>query len=855
MLAHYQKVVAVILGLFLYGSVNAEQYRLSKNVIPQDQKVMLTLDPHRDSFAGSTSITLKIKEATATIQLHGVDLTVTQAKVGELVFTVSSITDGIITLKAAAPLSVGVHLLELAFDGEFNRQSVGLYKSIDQGTPYLFTQFEMSDARRSFPVFDEPNFKIPFQLTIKAPKDEMVVSNTPVLTVREEGDWRIHEFAQTPPIPSYLVAMAVGPFEVLKVDGMSVPGNILTPKGKIGLAEFSAQQTPIILRAMEEYFGTPYVYKKLDQVALPEFPFGAMENAGLVTYREDILLIDPATAAIKDKRRSVSVVAHELAHQWYGNLVTMKWWDDLWLNEAFATWMAAKVVGQLYPEMESDLLLPQNRVMVSDARLSTKPIRKPVKSEADIMDGLGLSYSKGSAVLSMVERWIGEKKFRKGIRRYMKTYSWGNAEAADLWDALGRASGKDVKSVLKSFTEQSGFPLLSLETDGRVLTVSQERFANAGVDAPAQLWTLPVSIRYGAGNKQASTSILLSSESRSVKLKFKPDWIFPDDGGVGYYRWKLSAAKNDQLKANIAVLSSKEKLAYINNTQSLMLAGKMSAGDMIAALQVFLSDDHPLIVKEALTMITAMKTPFIDDSNEAGWRRLVMNALSPAIERFGMLPKPNENPHVTSLRPDILNALAKDGGDKDIIELARSKTAKFFKDPTSVDTRLAETFLGIAAHYGDETLLEQIKGLLRSVIDPHRRTLLLKSLGLFGPASIHDAAMDMMLDDRVTASDLHYLLVYNAKRTDRLVRMQSWMFRNFDALSKKSPPFVVPSFPLYLGGACDAASLQKIRTFFSEKAKLVSGMNRSLEKVSERISDCIDLRARELSSVNRYLEN
>ncbi len=233
-----------------------------------------------------------------------------------------------------------------------------------------------------------------------------------------------------------------------------------------------------------------------------------MENAGLVTYREDVLLLDEKRAQIKDKTKTAIIISHELAHQWFGNLVTMKWWNDLWLNESNATWMASKIVRQLYPEFEYELKLPQNNVMASDARLSTKPIRKPIKTEADIMDGLDLAYSKGGAVLNMVEQWMGSDAFKQGMRLYMEKFRWGNAEAAELWDSLGEASGKNVKAVLKSFTEQSGYPLLSLEIKGKKLQITQQRFANAGVNAPAQTWTLPVSIRYGAGSKQGHTRLI-----------------------------------------------------------------------------------------------------------------------------------------------------------------------------------------------------------------------------------------------------------------------------------------------------------------------------------------------------------
>jgi alanyl aminopeptidase len=371
------------------SSAHANEFVLEKLAKPSSQHVSLTLDPAQETFSGMTEIALEVLKPTNYIELNGVAYATQMAKLlgaENCDLSAEMLKTGKVKFSCDEQIQPGKYTLKVDFTAPYNRQSVGLYKTLDQGVPYLFTQFEMSDARRAFPVFDEPSYKIPFQLTITAPSSQKVYANTPELKTTVNGDMTTHFFDKTPPIPSYLVAMAVGPFEEREVKGMPIPGRVITPQGKIHLGEYAEQAMPKVLAALEGYFGIPYVYKKLDSVAVPEFPFGAMENAGLVTYREDILLLDLATATRNKKQRNVSIIAHELAHQWYGNLVTMKWWNDLWLNEAFASWMAAKITAQLNPEFESHLDLPQNNVMALDARLSTKPIRKPIKTEADIMD-------------------------------------------------------------------------------------------------------------------------------------------------------------------------------------------------------------------------------------------------------------------------------------------------------------------------------------------------------------------------------------------------------------------------------------------------------------------------------------
>ena len=398
-----------------------DEFRMAQLARPIEQSIWLKLDPAREGFEGRVKIELELHKAGKVIQFSGRDYTIDSAAVSgaaDCDLTTTMGTQGVVTGTCADDLPAGRYALEIVYHAPFNRQSAGLDKTIAQGDPYLFTQFEMSDARRAFPVFDEPEYKIPFTVTISVPDGLKAYANTPETKQSSKDGWTTREFAPTPPLPSYLLAIAAGPLEEFPVTGLSVPGRIITTRGKSGQAAYTAQQMPRILEALEKYFGRPYPYAKLDSVAVPEFSFGAMENVGLITYREELLLLDPKHASLEQKRSSLTVMAHEIAHQWYGNLVTMRWWDDLWFNEAFANWMGNKIVAQVYPELESQLTLGQNSVMPTDALLTTKPIRKPIRAEADIFDGFQLAYDKDATVLGMVVQWIGEDVFKKGVRTY-----------------------------------------------------------------------------------------------------------------------------------------------------------------------------------------------------------------------------------------------------------------------------------------------------------------------------------------------------------------------------------------------------------------------------------------------------
>ena len=840
------------------SSAHANEFVIEKLAKPSSQTVSLTLDPAQDSFSGMTEIALEVLKPTNYIELNGVDYAAQMAKLlGDENCDLSTemLKTGKVKFSCEEQIQPGKYTLKIDFTAPYNRQSVGLYKTLDQGVPYLFTQFEMSDARRAFPVFDEPSYKIPFQLTITAPSSQKVYANTPELKTTENGEMTTHYFDKTPPIPSYLVAMAVGPFEEREVKGMPIPGRVITPQGKIHLGAYAEQAMPKVLAALENYFGIPYVYKKLDSVAVPEFPFGAMENAGLVTYREDILLLDLATATRSKKQRNVSIIAHELAHQWYGNLVTMKWWNDLWLNEAFASWMAAKITAQLNPEFESHLDLPQNNVMALDARLSTKPIRKPIKTEADIMDGLGLAYSKGSSVLAMVENWIGEEAFQQGIQAYLKEFSYKNAEAADLWQALGKASNKDVASVLKSFIEQSSFPLVKVTQQGKTLSINQSRFTNAGVDAPAQLWNVPVAIKYGAGDKVKTANVLLSKANQTVELEFEPEWIYPDQGALGYYRWVMDDKQFASLIEHAAEsLTVRERLALLSAADALLDAGVISAAHLMQTLEVFVSDKHPRVANTALGYLAAQKRTFEDESNQDLWPEFIRKSIMPAAKQYGLTAKVDEDAAIAQLRTQVVTRLGFDGEDKSVINTAKAQARVYLNNPEKVDPYLASTYLNLAAFHGDQNLLDAYINTFKTTKDPQVRTKMLAAMSYFGKAELQTKVLNYSLTDDVTASDMRTIMsgqMYSKPRESLFI---NWVYENYDKVAANLPPFFVPNLPYFTTSGCSASSLAKTQSFFMSKIADEPGYARTLSKLEESVNNCISLKERELDSVNSFLK-
>jgi alanyl aminopeptidase len=504
---------------------SAEAARLGREVVPTFQAVALEVDADQSDYRGTVRIALRVETPTDRFSLHGREMELTSATLegtrGPVAVEHGRAGDDLITIRAAVPLAPGEYTLTIGFESPFNTQAVALYRMEENGLAYAFTQFEAADARGAFPCFDEPGFKIPWQVTVKVPEDHIAVSNTPVQSETTEDGWTTYAFKKTRPLPSYLIALATGPLDTVEMPGLGVPGRIVTTRGQTGLTALAIEQTPPILKALERYFGEPYPYEKLDYIAISEYWAGAMEHPGAITYASGILLLDPSSASLSQRRLLAKVIAHELAHMWFGDKVTMEWWDDLWLNESFADWMGDKIAGEVFPEFRIDLQVIDDAqdVMGADARPTAAAIRRPVDSTDTLIQDVGVQYNKGKAVLGMFEAWVGPESFRKGVLTYVEANAWGNATSGDLWSAFDEASGAGLSRSVATFVDQPGLPLVGVERlQGGRLRLTQRRFGTVGVTLEPQTWSIPVALRYGAGGETAERVVLLEKEATVLDL-------------------------------------------------------------------------------------------------------------------------------------------------------------------------------------------------------------------------------------------------------------------------------------------------------------------------------------------------
>ena len=839
----------------------ADSPRLGDNVFPTFQAIELELDADRPDYSGRVRIELTVSEPTRRFDFHseGPELhgLVLAGPAGDVAVTHQPEGADRVSVRAAEPLAAGDYTLTIEFSNLFDTTAVSLYRAEVDGAGYAFTQFESDDAREAFPCWDQPEFKIPFQMTLTVPAGHLAISNTPVEKETLSGSRRTFVFAETKPLPTYLLAIATGPLETRPMPGLGVPGRVVTVKGQSHLAELAAADAPAHLQALEAYFGRPYPYEKLDFIAVPEFWPGGMENAGAITFADHILLIDPQAATASERQGMGRIIAHELAHMWFGDLVTMEWWDDLWLNESFADWMGDKINHQVHPEYGQDILTTQNAqwIMGLDARASTLPIRRPVETSGNLLEGLGLAYNKGKTVLGMFEQFLGPEIFRRGVVDYIATHAWGNAVAADLWQALDKASGQPVSAAMATFFEQPGLPRVDVEmlAGGRV-KLSQERFRNHGTAAGDLRWQIPVALKYADGERLRTKTVLLRSASQVVDLQLdgRPQWIYPNAGAHGYYRWRLASDALRLIAARSATaLTARERVELIGNVAALLDAGILRGDEYLAILGEIAADPEPMVVSSVIQALGRVQRAFVSAELSEPFARYVRRTLKPTLERFGSQKTVGEEETRSVVRPQLLFWLGATGRDADVLSYGRSLARSYLSDPSSIDPSLVGVALVLAAQDGDRALFDTYRERFESARIPEVRERFLAALGAFKDPRLQGAALRYSLEGPLRPNEI---LEIGESMVDPLShdRLYRWFTENYDRIVERIPPLFVARLPRVAGG-CSAQRLAAAKTFFSQPGHNVPGTARQLDIVAEQVTDCVHLRQREGAAVAKYL--
>ncbi len=702
-------------------------FRLPSHVSPLRYDIRLNAAVGREDFSGHETISLEIRNEINTIDLHSRGLVVTDVHLswdGQALpaIVVNDPDNERIVLQFSQAVPPGKASLSLAFQGKINQQLRGLYLSQDQPDQVLCTQCATIDARAIFPCFDEPTFKAQFALEVTTP-DAMVLSNAPLLSVTDHQDSRTWKFAPTKTMSSYLFALIIGDMtgtEEKIVNG--IPLRVWAMRGKERMGRFALEYTARLLPWYENYFGIPYHFDKFDQAAVPGFAAGAMENSGLVIFRQHFLLMEPESSSWFQEKNIALVVSHEFAHMWFGDLVTMQWWDDIWLNEAFAQWMAFRVIAELSPEYHiwDHFMAPLNYVFGVDALDTTHPIYTPVQTPAqadELFDAI--TYTKGCAVLRMLESFLGSESFRDGLRSYMQEFAERNACGPDLWRHLQAASHQPVTDIMESWILQAGHPCITADfeifEDKPCLQLSQKRFfinPKAG-DGNHQLWQIPIVIRYADDGGPHILRHVLTEAAGTLTLPTQGElhWCTLNADQIGFYRQNPAAPLLNKLLLHLDQLTPSEQMGLLGDQWALTRRGDQSITQFLDVLAAMASqtDDYNLLsqIVEHLHTLGEMVEDLQSDQVMEQFRRWVGDLFRDRLKVLGFEPRPAEPAEVAEQRASMIDALGTLAYDPDVISQAGILAEREANDPQSVDSNLAGPAIAIHAQFGDETVFQK----------------------------------------------------------------------------------------------------------------------------------------------------
>jgi alanyl aminopeptidase len=847
-------------------------FRLPDLASPRNMNVDLTLRPELETFEGKVGIDLELRRPTSRIWLNAHDLEIQSAtlRVGgkESPAAVLAGGDDFVGFDLGREVAAGPAHLAIAYRGKLDSiETEGLFRQKDGDDWYVFSQFESTFARRAFPCFDEPSYRTPWQVTLHVRQDLVAVANAPVLAERMEPQgMKAVEFQPTKPISSYLVAIGVGPFSIVEAGNWGrgkTPLRMVVAKGKGAKAAYAAEVTGPILAALEEYFEIPYPFEKLDNLAIPQtVGFGAMENPGLITYVDRWMVVDPAVQTLESKRTYASTAGHENAHMWFGDLVTMKWWDDIWLNEGFATWMAGKIVAQWKPEWggEDENASRRSEAMAADSLASSQPVRRPIHNNGDISSAFdGISYAKGGSLLSMFETWMGAERFRKGVQRYLKTHAWGNATSADFLAALAAEGAPEVAKSFATFLDQPGVPVVSAElacegAKGR-LALSQRRYVPIGSPVSAeQVWQVPVTLRYGASGRVETAKVMVDAASRSADLAFCPEWVQLNHGGFGYYVSESKGALLDRLAAISTTLPLAEQMALLHDTGFLFGAGDLSPQAALGVLPRFSGARSRFVVDSALDLADSVDENLVADAVRPNYERFLAGLFGEHARRLGFAQRPGESLDDTLLRPRLQRAMGIAAADPATRAEARRLTEAWLTDRGAIGPEMLGSVLSIAAASGDVAFYERYVAAAEKEQDRRVRRQILEATGHFRDPAAVEKGLALVLSDKFDIREsTNVAWQLSGDRVTRQL-VYEWVRKSFDPLAAALPEQFAAGLVYTATGFCDTAHRDEISTFFGPRLAKLSGGPNNLEKVLDIVDICIGRKAKQEAGVTAFLQ-
>ncbi|HTK95083.1 MAG TPA: M1 family metallopeptidase [Terriglobales bacterium] len=852
--------------LFAVVALNAQ--RLPETAKPHHYILKFTPDLKTAKFAGEETVHGDIVVPTKDVVVNALEIDFQQVTIQAL--PGGPVQTARVTLqpeKEMATLSVDQELpkgpfeMKITYTGILNDQLRGLYLSKGKDRNYATTQMEATDARRAFPSWDEPAYKAPFDISVVADEGDTAISNGKIVK-DEPGPAGKHTitFSQTPKMSTYLVALAVGDWKCQEGQADGIPIRICATPEHVEQLHEALTAAESIQHFYNQWYTPKYLEKKLDVLAVPDFSAGAMENTGAIFYREVILFWDAKSSSSALQKTVWDVLAHEMAHQWFGDLVTMQWWNDIWLNEGFATWMSPKPVRAAHPEWknEMDEVDSATSAMAVDALVATRPIRQDASTSTEIGELFdGIAYEKTAAVLRMLEGYEGAEVFRKGTNAYLEAHKYGNATAEDFWGAQTAASGKPIDKVMASFVLQPGVPLVSVDakcTAGKTdVAITQTRFFSdrlAMDKGSDQMWQIPTCVKYGAKGKIDTKCELVTAKQASIKLPVCADWVDANAGARGYYRAAYSPASFQQLMAASTRLLPQERFGLVDDQWALVRSGRSGVGDFLVLAQALRTDRDRALWENVDGMLNTVNRYLTTPEDKAQFHSVVASLFRPMIAELGYTKRANESADTQQLRRVAFNALALVAEDPAAIAKAKELVQQEIKQPGSVDAELLSVATAAAARFGDAALYDQYLIAIKQETVPERHYDFVYGLTRFRQPELVKRSFQMAEGPEIRNQDATGFVAtlvgdpYNQK--------QAWeIFKSdFPTLENKMSSYVRGESVRVAGSFCDAGMRDDAQQFFTAKGNPAS---RSFRQTMERINSCIDLKEQQQPKLAAWL--